>query len=79
MPRVELFKKIAELSQGEYIPVSLWNEKSWERIVAKLERLNPSQIVERRETPLASIPWLAALILLLLGSEWWLRRSWGPV
>ncbi len=79
LPRVELFKRIAELSQGEHIPVSQWNEKSWERIVAKLERLNPSQIVERRETPLASIPWLAALILLLLGSEWWLRRSWGLV
>ncbi|MEE9548882.1 MAG: glutamine amidotransferase [Candidatus Binatia bacterium] len=78
-PQVDLFKKLAELTQGEYIPLSQWNEKSLERIVDKLERLSPSQIGERREIPLSSTPWPVTLILLLLGIEWWLRRSWGFV
>ncbi|MFQ5850032.1 MAG: glutamine amidotransferase [Candidatus Binatia bacterium] len=78
-PQVNLLKRIAEMSQGEFLPVSQWNDKSLERIMAKLERLSPSQIVVRRETPLWGTPWIVALILLLLGSEWWLRRSWGLI
>jgi uncharacterized membrane protein len=78
-PRADLLKRIADLSQGEFMPISQWNEKSLKRIVQKLENLAPSQIVERQQIPLWNTPWIWAIILLLLGTEWWMRRSWGFV
>ncbi len=78
-PRHDLLKRIAKVSHGEFIPISEWNENSLKRIAAKLESLTPSEIVERRQIQLWNTPWIVALILLLLGSEWWLRRSWGFV
>jgi len=78
-PRPDLLKQIAKVSRGEFIPISEWNENSLKRIAAKLESLTPSEIVERRQIQLWNTPWIIALILLLLGSEWWLRRSWGFV
>ncbi len=78
-PRPELLKKIAEMSQGEFIPISQWNEQSVEKIVAKLESRTPSRIIERRQIPLWSTLWTFGLILLLLASEWWIRRKWGLI
>jgi uncharacterized membrane protein len=78
-PRPELLKKIAEKSQGEFIPISEWNEKSLERIAAKLAAHSPSEIVESRQIRLWSSLWTFSLILLLLCIEWWLRRKWGLV
>lgn len=78
-PRPDLLKRIAKVSHGEFIPISEWNENSLKRIAAKLESLTPSEIVEQRQIQLWNTPWIVALILLLLGSEWWLRRSWGFV
>ncbi len=78
-PRPDLLKRIADISHGEFIPISEWNEQSLERVAAKLETRAPSRIVERRQIPLWGTLWTFSLILLLLGSEWWLRRKWGLV
>jgi len=78
-PRVDLLTRIAEISQGDSIPVSQWSDNSWRKILTKLKRRSPSEIIERRENPLWSSPWILALILLLLGFEWWQRRSWGLI
>ena len=78
-PRPDLLKQIADIAHGEFIPISEWNEKSLERVTAKLEMLVPSQVVERRQIPLWGTLWTFFLVLFLLGSEWWLRRKWGLV
>jgi hypothetical protein len=78
-PRPELLKQIAAASQGEYIPIKDWNEKTLERIAAKLESLKPSQIIEQRQTRLWSTLWPFGLILALLSVEWWMRRKWGMI
>lgn len=78
-PRPELLKKLAEASKGEFMPIAQWNEEAVERIKSKLERAAPSKIVERRQVPLGSNPWVFVLLLSLLGAEWWLRRSWGLI
>ncbi|MBI2988896.1 MAG: VWA domain-containing protein [Deltaproteobacteria bacterium] len=78
-PRPELLKRIADISRGEFIPLSDWNETSLKRVIAKLDDLAPLHAVERRQIPLWSTLWTFSLILFLLGSEWWLRRTWGLV
>jgi hypothetical protein len=78
-PRPELLKKIAEKSHGEFISISEWNEKSLQRIAAKLAGHSPSEIVESRQIQLWSSLWLFSLILALLCIEWRLRRKWGLV
>lgn len=78
-PRPELLKQVAEMSHGDFISISDWNERSLERITAKLESLAPSEIVERRQVQLWSTLWTFLLLLSLLGSEWWMRRKWGLI
>ncbi|MFQ5682559.1 MAG: glutamine amidotransferase [Candidatus Binatia bacterium] len=78
-PRPDLLQRIAKISGGDFIPISRWNEQTLERLRAKLESLNPSEIIERRQIPLWNSLWVFIPILLLLGSEWWLRRKWGLV
>ena len=78
-PKPELLKSIAEASQGEFIPISDWNEKTFAKIAAKLESHAPSQIVERRHTRLWSTLWPFYIILALLSVEWWMRRKWGLI
>ena len=78
-PRPELLKQIAAGSQGEYIPIKDWNEKTLDRIAAKLESHAPSQIIEQRQTRLWSTLWPFAIILALLSVEWWMRRKWGMI
>ncbi len=78
-PRVDLLTRIAAISQGDSIPVSRLSDNSWREIIEKLKKRSPSEIVERTENPLWSSPWVLALILLLLGFEWWQRRSWGLI
>ncbi|MBM2802560.1 MAG: Threonine dehydrogenase [Deltaproteobacteria bacterium] len=78
-PRLDLLKQIAETSKGEYFSINDWNEKTVEKIAAKLESVAPSQIVEQRQTRLWSTLWPFGIILLLLSIEWWLRRKWGLI
>jgi uncharacterized membrane protein len=78
-PRFELLKQIADSSKGEFFPIKDWNEKTLERIAAKLESHAPSQIVEQRETRLWSTLWTFSIIVALLSIEWWMRRKWGLV
>jgi uncharacterized membrane protein len=78
-PRIDLLKQIAESSKGEYYSIDEWSDKSLEKIVAKLEAVAPSQIIEQRQTRLWSTLWPFSIILLLLSLEWWMRRKWGLI
>jgi len=78
-PRLDLLKQIAETSKGEYFSINDWNEKTLEKIAAKLESVTPSQIVEQRQTRLWSTLWPFGIILVLLSVEWWMRRKWGLI
>jgi hypothetical protein len=78
-PRPELLQQIAEASRGEFVPISELDAKSLERVAAKLDRLAPAEIVERLEIPLWSTLSTFFIILVLLSSEWWLRRKWGLI
>jgi uncharacterized membrane protein len=79
LPRLDLLKQIAETSKGEYIPIADWNDKTLERIAARLESIAPSEIVEQRQTRLWSNLWPFAIMLALLSVEWWMRRKWGLI
>jgi uncharacterized membrane protein len=79
LPRLDLLKKIAESSKGEYLSINDWNEKSFDKIAAKLEAIAPSEIVEQRQTRLWSNLWPFGVILVLLSVEWWMRRKWGLI
>ena len=78
-PRMDLLKQIAASSQGEYFSINDWNEKSLEKIAAKLEKHTPSSITEQRQTKLWSTLWPFAMILAFLSVEWWMRRKWGLI
>jgi len=78
-PRLDLLKQIAQSSQGEYFSIDEWNEKSLEKIKAKLEVIAPSQLVEQRQTRLWNTLWPFSAVLLLLSVEWWMRRKWGLI
>ncbi|MBI4524672.1 MAG: hypothetical protein HY695_12775 [Deltaproteobacteria bacterium] len=78
-PRPDLLKQIADKSRGDFISISDWDEKSLERMAAKLDSLKPAEIVERRQIQLWSTLWTFLPILLLLSSEWWMRRKWGLI
>jgi len=79
LPRLDLLKRIAESSKGEYISINDWNEKTFDKIAARLETIAPSEIVEQRQTRLWSNLWPFGLILALLSVEWWMRRKWGLI
>ncbi len=79
LPRLDLLKKIAESSKGEYIPIKDWNEKTFDKIAARLEKIAPSEIVEQRQIRLWSNLWPFGIILALLSIEWWMRRKWGLI
>ena len=78
-PRPDLLKQIAETSHGEFFSINDWNEKTLERMAAKLESHAPSQIIEQRQTRLWSTLWPFAIVLVLLAIEWWMRRTWGLI
>ena len=49
LPRLDLLKQIAESSKGEYISINDWNEKTFDKIAARLETIAPSR--DRRTAP----------------------------
>ena len=79
LPRLDLLKRIAETSKGEYFSINDWNDKALDKIAAKLESIAPSQLVEQRQTRLWSTLWPFAIVLTLLSIEWWMRRKWGLI
>ena len=79
LPRADLLKQLAAMSHGEFFSLSDWNEKSLEKIAAKIESHAPAQITEQRQTRLWSTLWPFSLILALLSVEWWMRRKWGLI
>jgi uncharacterized membrane protein len=78
-PRPDLLKQLAETSRGEFIAGTELNAASLEGVAAKLNLLAPSEIVERTEIPLWSTLTTFSIILIILSSEWWLRRKWGMI
>lgn len=79
LPRLDLLKQIAEASKGEYISIDDWNDKTFDKIAARLEAIAPSEIVEQRQTRLWSNLWPFGVMLVLLSVEWWMRRKWGLI
>ena len=79
LPRTDLLKQLAATSQGEFFSLSDWNEKSLEKIAAKIESHAPAQISEQRQTRLWSTLWPFSILLALLSVEWWMRRKWGLI
>ncbi|HEY1236148.1 MAG TPA: glutamine amidotransferase, partial [Candidatus Binatia bacterium] len=79
LPRLDLLKKIAESSNGEYFSINDWNDRTFDKIAAKLEQIAPSEIIEQRQVRLWSNLWPFGLILALLSIEWWMRRKWGLI
>ncbi len=79
LPRLDLMKQIAEASKGEYISIDDWNDKTFDKIAARLETIAPSEIVEQRQTRLWSNLWPFGVMLVLLSAEWWMRRKWGLI
>src|SRR4029434_7159582 len=75
LPRLDLLKRIAENSKGEYFSINDWNHTALDKIAAKLESIAPSQLVEQRQTRLWSTLWPFAIVLTLLSIEWWMRRK----
>ena len=55
------------------------NEKTFDKIAARLEKIAPSEIVEQRQIRLWSNLWPFGIILALLSIEWWMRRKWGLI
>jgi uncharacterized membrane protein len=78
-PRLDLLKRIAESSKGEYFAISDWDQRAMEKIAARLESIAPSEIVEQRQTRLWSTLWPFSIVLALLSVEWWMRRKWGLI
>src|ERR1051326_6406353 len=78
-PRPELLKDIAEKSKGDFIPLAELDAASLARAAAKLDRLAPAEIVERRELPLWGTLTTFSVILVFLSLEWWFRRKWGLI
>jgi uncharacterized membrane protein len=79
LPRMDLLKQLAAVSQGEFFSLSDWNEKSLEKVAAKIESHAPAQIAEQRQTRLWSTLWPFSILLALLSVEWWMRRKWGLI
>lgn len=78
-PRPELLAAVAERSQGMFAPAASLTDGHWSEFEELMERAAPSSIVARSRVALWNEPLLFTLAVLLLGAEWWLRRTWGLV
>lgn len=78
-PRDELLRTIAQQSKGLFASHEELNADHWTDFHAKMEQLAPSTIVARSRVALWNSPLVFALVVLFLGTEWWLRRTWGLV
>ena len=78
-PRPELLKAAAERSGGMFTHAASLTDAHWSEFEQLMERAAPSRIVARSRVALWNEPLLFSLMVLLLGAEWWLRRTWGLV
>jgi len=78
-PRHELLRSIAAQSQGLFASHGELTAGHWTDFQSKMEQLVPSTIMARSRVALWNSPFVFAIVVLLLGTEWWLRRTWGLV
>ncbi len=64
-------EEAAKIGEGKYSPLEKWNEL-WAALPAATTNVETGE-----RTPLWNNAWLAAIVVGLLTSEWWLRRKWG--
>jgi uncharacterized membrane protein len=73
-PDHDKLKRIAASTGGKFLTKG---EDLLKEVEAR--RKNPNRIVEERHIPLWGVAYALILILLLLGTEWYLRRKWGMI
>lgn len=78
-PRQEFLQNLAKDSGGTFASDRNLTSRTWSDFAAKMEAATPSTIVARSRVPLWSSPVIFVIVVLLLASEWWLRRTWGLV
>ena len=78
-PRNELLRTIAAQTKGLFTSHEELNADHWTDFHSQMEQLAPSTIVARSRVALWNSPFVFAIVVLLLGTEWWLRRTWGLV
>ena len=72
-PNIALMEDLATRTGGRVLDVSEFTE--WAREMPSKQ----SPVVDSFQTPLWHLPWMFAAALLLLVTEWWLRRRhWLP-
>ena len=74
-PDLDQLQKISAATKGKYIPQKDELIKEIERYVQKAEK----QFIEERRLPIWTSAFVMAVVLLLLASEWYLRRRWGLI
>jgi hypothetical protein len=71
----QLLEQLAEQSGGSFYPVNR-TDSLWDAIALRAD-LMPVEKVTRREIELWNWPLLGALLVLLLGVEWFFRKRWA--
>ena len=74
-PDHDQLQKISVLTHGKYIPQKDQLIKEIEPYAQKAER----QFIEEKRLPIWTSAFVMAIVLLLLSSEWYLRRRWGLI
>ena len=69
-----LLRALAERSGGALLTASTIQEVP--ELLKRLPALRPQVFTQRREIALWHSPWLLSLVIVLLSSEWLLRRRW---
>ncbi|NBC18767.1 MAG: hypothetical protein GVY18_15800 [Bacteroidetes bacterium] len=72
-----LLRQIAQRSGGQFLPTS--DLATLPDLLRSSERFQPTVREETRERELWRLPWLLGLIVLLLSTEWFLRKRSGMV
>jgi len=78
-PRYELLESLAANTGGLFASQGELSSRHWADFESKMEEALPSTIVARSRVALWNSPIVFGIIVLLLASEWWLRRTWGLV
>ncbi len=74
-PDHDQLKKIAASTGGRYLSPQDDLLKEIEEYAQKAEK----QFIEEKRLPVWATPFVMALVLILLSSEWYFRRRWGLI